>query len=554
MALPEITPEYIVSADTLAGRETPTTHHVQMVGALTKLRDQLMTLRTSPMARDYAPAFSFAPLTPGVLLASQNRRPSVFRPGRGKLPRYDGNPESLAFATTAELGRLLQARKITSVALTEMYLSRLERFGPGLNCVVSLCRERALREAAGADAEIQAGRWRGPLHGIPYAVKDLFAALETRTTFGAQPYAEQVWDYDAEVVVRLKNAGAVLLGKLSMGELAMGDVWFGGKTRNPWKPTTGSSGSSAGSASAVAAGLCAFALGTETYGSIISPSYLCGTVGLRPTFGRVSRYGAMPLSWTMDKIGPICRSSEDCALVFNTIAGVDERDPASLASYGAQFSWIPQMPLNFWSPRGGPLILGVDEASVKEAGEPQKAVLGVLESLGVVLKPISLPEKISEYDALPMAMIMVEGAAAFAELAASGGFDALVQQGDDNWPNLLRIGATIPATEYIQAMRIRRQLQFAMAKALEGVDAYVTVTYKSPSLMYTNLTGHPTVITRCGTREDNLPAMIEFTGHPYREQVILHLAHAYEQATGFHRHWPGNGQLPETPPPLEEKA
>lgn len=538
----DIDPADIAAFDRLTGRATSEEERDLMRGLLAQTRKELLNLRTSELARDYDPALVFDPRVPGYPV------PTSAPPAPGLLEApllpYNGDPESLAFATAADLARLLRAGKVTSTELTRMYLGRLQKYGPGLLCVVSVVEEAALGEAAQADAAIAAGKWRGPLHGIPYGLKDLFAAKGTRTTNGAQPYADAAPDYDATVTARLREAGAVLVAKLSMGELAMGDVWFGGKTRNPWKPTTGSSGSSAGSASAVAAGLVGFAIGTETYGSIVSPCAACGTTGLRPTYGRVPRTGGMALSWTMDKVGPICRGVEDCALVLAAIQGPDGKDRTVL---DVPFGWNPATPLSA-------LRVGVDGASFesKHATDAHRAVLETLESLGVTFTPVELPEANPAYDALPMLTIRAEGAAAFAELLADGRMAELAQQGEWNWPNLLRVGAMIPAADYLQAQRVRRHLQAAMASALADVDVYVSVPFGGTSLRYTNLSGQPTLITRCGKTNEGMPLMIEFTGSLLREDAALRIAHAYEQATAFHRDWPAS--LPETPPPIDPPA
>lgn len=524
--------------DRLLRRETNESERELLLPTLARLGESTAAVRTSEQAWDRVPALAFAPLLPA---------PAVDVP-RGvslldiPLPAYNGDVETLAFAPAAELARLLRAGRVSSSELTRMYLGRLKRYGPGLVCVVSLCEERALQEAQQADKEIAEGRWRGPLHGIPYGLKDLFAAEGTHTTNGAVPYRDLAPDFDCTVAAQLRMAGAVLVAKLSMGELALGDVWFGGTTRNPWKPDTGSSGSSAGSASAVAAGLVGFAIGTETYGSIVSPSVRCGTTGLRPTFGRVSRYGAMALSWSMDKIGPMCRSVEDCTLVFDTIYGQDGQDGTVLP---APFT------CDLHAGVAG-LRVGMDEAAFKAEGvtDAHRAVLDVLRELGISPVPVTLPPTNPAYDALPLLTIQAEGAAAFAELAAAGGLRELAQQGAWNWPNLLRAGAMIPASDYLQAQRARRRLQEEMNAALADVDVYVTVPLKGPSLAYTNLTGHPTVITRCGLSDDGLPLMIEFTGNLLREDAALRLAYAFEQKTGHNKQWPGD--LPETAPPLHQ--
>jgi Asp-tRNA(Asn)/Glu-tRNA(Gln) amidotransferase A subunit family amidase len=428
-----------------------------------------------------------------------------------------------------------------------MYLARLKRLGPRLLCVVTLTEERALAQAERADREIAAGRWRGPLHGIPWGAKDLLATRGVPTTYGAKPFETQMLDEDAAVVRRLDEAGAVLVAKLSMGELAMGDQWFGGKTRSPWDPRRGSSGSSAGSASAAAAGLVGFAIGSETLGSIVSPSVANGVTGLRPTYGRVPRTGAMALSWTMDKLGPMCRGVEGCAAVLHAIHGADGRD--ATAARGIPFRWEPRSDLK-------KLRVGIDEASFAEARKKpawakiSDEVLGVLGTLGVTPVPVRLPPWNPAYDAVVGTLIDVEGAASFARLTASGGLDQLAQQEEWNWPNVFRSAALVSAVDYVQALRVRTHLQRAMAESLRDVDVYVTVPFRGPSLVYTKHAGHPTVVTRCGRSDEGLPESIEFTGAPYREDAALRLAFAFEQATPRHRDRPDTEQLSETPPPL----
>ncbi|MFY7953883.1 MAG: amidase, partial [Armatimonadaceae bacterium] len=505
----------LASADKLAGRPVNDTERRQMLAAVRDGRDTLLAVRTSAFAQPYDPAFVFDP----VLESTHFPKPGKVRVSRKPLPKFS-NVADLAFLSATDLGRLIKARKVTSAALTRMYLERLEKYGPRLLNVISTCPERALAEAEAADREIAAGKWRGPLHGVPYGLKDLFAAEGTRTTYGIPPLRDQILHFDATVTARLKEAGAVLVAKLSLGELAMGDVWFGGTTRNPWNPVRGSSGSSAGSASAVAAGLVGFAIGTETYGSIVSPSRVCGTTGLRPTFGRVSRHGAMALSWTMDKMGPICRSVEDCALVFAAIHGPDGHDRTVRAGIG--FDWNPNTKLT-------DLRIGYDKRAFANARPEQTAVLEKLRSWGLSPRPVDLPANNPAYDALPDLTILTEGAAAFADLADRGGLRQLVQQSDVSWPNLLRFGATLPAADYLNAQRVRRHLQAAMGRALESVDVYVTPAGSAPSITWTNLTGHPSCITRCGKTSNGLPISVEFTGQLFREDAILRLAYAWEQ-------------------------
>lgn len=537
-----VTAADIAVADKLAGLDYGEPERALMVKSLTETRADLSALRADAKAQTLEPATHFEPRLPGTPVPTGK---AVFRPGLGKLRDYDGRPETLAFASATELGRLLQNGKVTSTELTKMYLARLKKYGPRLNCVVALTEDLALAQAARADKELAKGRARGPLHGVPYGVKDLLATKGIPTTYGAKPYADQVFDDDATVVKRLEEAGAVLLAKLSMGELAMGDVWFGGLTRNPWNPKTGSSGSSAGPGSATAAGLVGFAIGTETLGSIVSPCVVNGVAGLRPTYGRVSRNGAMALCWTMDKIGPMARGVEDCALVLRAIYGPDDLD---LTVADVPFSWNAGAKLSGYR-------VGLDQAAfdaVAKGKERARAkvyadALQILRDLGMALTPITLPKRTPAFNALAGTIIGVESAASFGELTRSGRVSELVQQEEGSWPNTFRVGSLIPAADYVTALRVRTQLQQEMAQALKDVDVYVTIPLIGPSLAYTNLTGHPTVVTRCGLLGD-VPQSIEFTGALYREDACLRLAHAFEQATPFHKQWPDVEKLPETPP------
>jgi Asp-tRNA(Asn)/Glu-tRNA(Gln) amidotransferase A subunit family amidase len=532
----DITATDVAISDKVAGRSYNESERTLMARSLGRVRDSLKSFRDFDLDNRVEPAVLFHPLLPGM---SIRKSKAHFKLSSHPTPKYNGMPESLAFAPAVELSHLLKSRKITSLALTKMYLERLKKFGPRLNCVVTLTEELALEQAARANNEIASGKYRGPLHGIPCGVKDLLATKGIRTTFGAKPYENQVFDYDATVIKRLEAAGAVLLAKLSMGELAMGDRWFGGLTRNPWKPSSGSSGSSAGPGSATAAGLVGFSIGTETLGSIVSPSVVNGVTGLRPTYGRVSRYGAMALVWTMDKIGPMCRSVEDCAMVFNVIHGPDELDRTIV---DAPFSWNPSKPLT-------DMKVGIDSAAFEaiEKNESRKGIYAevkaTLEKLGIKLIPVKLPPTNPAYQALAGIIIDVESSASFQRLTASGKLDQLAQQGAGNWPNTFRIGSTIPAADYIQAMRIRTKLQQDMAECLKDVDLYVTIPFAGPSLAYTNLTGHPTLVTRCGML-DGLPQMVEFIGQLYREDAILLMGHAYERATEHHKVWPDTEKIP----------
>jgi len=414
------------------------------------------------------------------------------------------------------------------VELTKLYLDRLKRYSGVLHCTVSLTEELALRQAEKADEEIGEGKYRGPLQGIPFGVKDLLATEGYPTTWGSVPYQGQMFAEDATVVERLEDAGAVLVAKLSMGELAMDDVWFGGLTRNPWDTTKGSSGSSAGSASATAAGLVGFAIGTETWGSIVSPSTVCGTTGLRPTYGRVSRKGAMALSWSMDKIGPICRTVEDCAIVFDAIYGPDGEDQTV---YDAPFNYAPGIALS--KLRIG--YLKSDFDSVRENRALNDSVLATLRRLGAALIPIALPE----FPVDDMSIILTaEAGAAFDELTRSGEDDLLVLQGKGAWPNIFRTSRFIPAVEYIQANRLRYLLIQEMQSLMDSIDVYVAPSFEGKNLLLTNLTGHPCVVLPDGVSANGLPASICFMGKLFGEAELLAVAKQYQDATGFHLRHP----------------
>jgi Asp-tRNA(Asn)/Glu-tRNA(Gln) amidotransferase A subunit family amidase len=413
-----------------------------------------------------------------------------------------------------------------------MYLSRLKKYGSKLECVITLTEERALEAARRADAEIAAGNYRGPLHGIPWGAKDLLAVAGYKTTWGAMPYKDQVIEADATVVKRLDDAGAVLVAKLSLGALAWGDVWYGGKTRNPWDYEQGSSGSSAGSAAATAAGLVGFSIGTETWGSIVSPSTRCGTTGLRPTFGRVSRHGAMALSWSMDKIGPICRSVEDCALVFDAICGPDGHD---LSVVDAPFNWDASLDVKA-------LRVGyVDSAFAEEREEQEEwrqfdlMTLDKLRSLGIELVPIELPDLPIESLSF---VLNAEAAAAFDDLTRSNRDDLMVRQVRNAWPNVFRQARLIPAVEYINANRVRTLAMQAMAEIMSKIDVYIAPSFVGSNLLLTNLTGHPSVVLPNGFREDGTPTSITFMGDLFAEARALAVARAYQEASDFHLRHP----------------
>ncbi len=525
----EVTKEMIAQAEQIAGLEFTDAQREEMVRGLNGKLEAYSAMRSVEVPNSVPPAIRFDPVVPGVrppTSVKAGRRVRRSDPGRVTRP---AKLEEVAFWPVTKLSELVRTRQVTSLELTEMYLDRLERYGPQLECVVTLTKERALEQARRADEEIRAGRYRGPLHGIPWGVKDLLAVKGYPTTWGAEPYVDQVIDMDATVVRRLDEAGAVLVAKLTLGALAMGDVWFGGTTRNPWNPEQGSSGSSAGSASATAAGLVGFSIGTETLGSIVSPSTRCGTTGLRPTFGRVSRHGAMALSWTMDKIGPMCRSVEDCALVFEAIQGPDGHD---LTVRDVPFVWDANVTVK--DLRIGYLASAFEDEPRSERAREwrrmDREVLDVLRSLGAELIPFEMP------DGLPVNALRIileaESAAAFDDLTRSGR-DALMDE-RSSWPEIFRVARFIPAVEYIQANRIRSMVMAAMDEAMRGVDVFVTPSFGGNVLLTTNLTGHPAVVLPSGFASDGTPVSISFIGNLWGEAETLAVAKAYQDATDHH--------------------
>jgi len=577
---PKITPEMIDEAAVLAGLNPFTAEQKQMMlDGLVDNNGSYKAIRKLHLPNSVAPAFVFHP-QPAASAATR----VVFEEKRevgGWMPdtalSAPSRMEDLAFASVTELASLLQTRKITSLALTQMYLDRLKRYDSRLHFVINLTEERALKQAKAADEEMAAGRYRGPLHGIPWGAKDLLAVKGYPTTWGAGGFEHQVIDEDATVVERLDAAGAVLAAKLTLGALAMGDVWFGGRTRNPWNTEQGSSGSSAGPASAVAAGCVGFAIGSETLGSISSPSTRCGTTGLRPTFGFVPRTGAMALSWTMDKLGPIARSAVDCALVLQAIYGPDGKD-ASV--WPAEFDWSSAgdwrslrigylrkefEPVGPFKPEEAAVNETAEEKTKREkrnlereAGHARRtydqrfdlAALDKLRAMGVKLIPVELPKM--HYGAMTP-LLTAEAAAAFDELTTTGRDKLLTAQGPEDWPNAFRVARFYPAVEYIQANRARSLAVEQVSALFKDVDVIVTPT-NGEQLVVTNLTGHPALIVPNGLRGDDAPkppktddgdnddiggpgtpVSLTFLAGHYQDAKLAAFGHAYQEATGFQK-------------------
>ncbi|MDI9876856.1 amidase [Flectobacillus rivi] len=521
-----ITTNVIRHAQSLLGLEFTEAEADSMIFDVTDNRRNFEEIRKVPINNEVAPAVAFNPLPIGFTF---DKTPSKFIPSTNPNVKLPINKSDLAFMSVRELAELIRTKQISSLELTQFFLERLKTYDKQLACVITLTEDLAIQQAKKADAEIAKGKYRGLLHGIPYGAKDLLAKKGYKTTWGSVPFKDQVLDYDATVVTRLEEAGAVLCAKLTLGELAWGDVWFGGTTKNPWNLKRGSSGSSAGSASSVSAGLLPFAIGSETLGSIVSPSSECGTTGLRPSFGRVPRTGAMALSWSMDKLGPICRTVEDCAIVFNAIKGTDGKD---LSTIDASFSF-----------NGNRKDLkGIRIAYLKkdfDRNYPTKSQdslsLATLRKLGAELIPLELPN----YPVGDMTIILsAEAATAFDELTRNGKDDAMVRQIKNAWPNSFRASRFIPAVEYLQANRLRTKLIQDMETKLKDIDVYISPAFGNANLTLTNLSGHPCVVLPNGFRPEGRPTSITFMGKLFGEGKLLEVAKIYQDATDFHKKHP----------------
>ena len=579
-SLPKITVAMIEAAEAIAAISLTPAQRAMLLDGLTEQRDSVEVIRTLHLANTTAPAFVFDPLPAGMVLDTE-RKPARLGPAPDlqKLIAASAGPsreEDLAYATVREQAELLRTRKLSSVELTKLYLGRLRKYQPQLLFVINYTEERALASAAAADRDLAAGKPKSPLHGTVWGAKDLLAVKGYPTTWGAAGYEHQTFDTDATVVERLDAAGAVLVAKLSMGALAEGDLWFGGRTRNPWNTRQGSSGSSAGSASAVSAGCLSFAIGTETLGSIASPSTRCGVTGLRPTFGFVPRTGAMALSWTMDKIGSIARSVEDCALVLSAIAGPDGHDasvkPAAF-NWDAGFDWhtlrVGYLKSEFDAPKpeetdapkqtltGKALADFNDRKRRQHEGYLRAsydarfldAALETLRKMRITLKPVEMPHGLHFGDQVPL--LEAEAAAAFEELTLTGRDALLTGQKDFDWPNSFRRARFYSAVDYIQAQRARTLAVAAMHQLFEQVDVIVTPSLGA-QLVATNLTGYPAIILPNGIRGADAPPAVEeegsagfteagpgtpvsltFLGALYSDARLAAFARAYQQQTGF---------------------
>ncbi len=479
-------------------------------------------IRSAELSNDVPMSLYFDPLPPGYETPVSGLNSAWVIPDNVVMPE---DREQLAFFSIPELASLVRSQKVSSEELTVFFLQRLEKYGDTLECVVTLTRDRALEQARKADEEIAGGNYRGPLHGIPYGVKDLFSVEGYPTSWGAEPYRDQYIGTTASVVKKLDEAGAVLVAKLTLGALAMGDVWYGGLTRNPWNPEQGSSGSSAGSAAAVSAGLLPFSIGTETLGSLVSPATRCGISSLRPTFGRVSRSGAMALSWSMDKVGPMARSVEDNAMVFDVIRGVDGLDK-SLVDAGFYFDYDME-------------VTDLRVGYIKDffdgdypGSDLDNKVLDDLRDMGIELIPVDWQFNLP-VNALRV-ILMAEAAASFDKLTTTGTDSLLVNQEMNAWPNLFRAARFIPAVEYINANRLRSRLVIEVNDLLSDFDVIVTPSYGGNQLLVTNLTGHPCLVVPNGFTNPGSPHSISFIGRLFEEDRLLALGHAWQKNTAHH--------------------
>ncbi|WP_194975413.1 amidase [Aquiflexum lacus] len=520
----EISPAMISGAESLIGMEFSPAEKDSMIQNLTNQRNGFERMRDQKLENATAPALYFNPLPHGFI-PDQVQKPHGW--GLSKDLQLPADDTDIAFLPVSDLAVLIQNKKISSERLTKIYLERIKNYSDTLQCLITLLENEAIASAKAMDAEIAQGKYRGPLHGIPYGIKDLLAVKDTKSTWGAMPYKDQVIDETATVVEKLQDAGAVLVGKFTLGALAMGDVWYGGVTKNPWNLKQGSSGSSAGSASAVSAGLVPFAIGTETLGSIVSPSTRNGVTGLRPTFGRVSRHGAMALSWSMDKLGPISRSALDNGIVLSIINGLDTKDKSTIAAalnYDASKS-IKELKIGYFP--------GLFEG---EGLENDRKVLEDLKNLGLTLHPLELTTS------MPIAslrfILVAEAAAAFDDLTRSNSDELLVAQHKNAWPNIFRSARFIPAVEYIQANRHRSILIEEIHSLFQEFDVIISPSFGGNQLLITNLTGHPALCLPNGFTENGSPTSITFLANLFEEEKLIMLGRAYQDHTDWQKKRP----------------
>ncbi|GAB2487251.1 amidase [Algoriphagus taiwanensis] len=516
----EITPATIDAAADLIGLSFSPEEKDSMLTNLNNQRNNLEALRKTKLDNSVAPSLIFNPLPQGFTPPQEQKDYDWGLPQQVDLPKAD---HDIAYLPVSHLSVLIKTKKITSERLTQIYLDRIKTYSDTLQCLITLMEGTALEKAKAMDRELAEGKYRGPLHGIPYGIKDLLAVEGTKTTWGAMPYKDQIINETATVVQKLDEAGGVIVGKFTLGALAMGDIWFGGVTKNPWNLSQGSSGSSAGSASAVSAGLVPFAIGTETLGSIVSPSTRNGVTGLRPTYGRVSKHGAMALSWSMDKIGPISRSTLDNAIVLSIINGADPGDASTISAafnYSSKAD-VKKLKVGYFKP----FFEG------ERVSENDRQVLEVLKNLGIELHPLELKTTI---DPGPIvSMLMVEGAAAFDELTRLNLDDQLVAQRRNAWPNLFRATRFIPAVEYVQMSRQRTLLIQEMHELMKGYDVVVTPSFAGQQLQITNLTGHPALCLPNGFNTSGSPTSITLLANLFEEEKLIMLGRLIQENTDW---------------------
>ena len=519
----EISKNDIISSEKILGVEFSSSERDSLINTVARRLGQYKALREIDIPNNISFPLFYDPLPIGMKI-SQGKDNFQFRDIKTLRP---DNLEKCAFMTIPQLAYLIRTKQVSSEELTRMYLDRLKRYQNDLQCVVTLTEELAIEQARKADLEISNGKYLGLLHGIPWGAKDLLSVPNYKTTWGAVPFKDQIIDEKGTVVKKLEEAGAVLVAKLTLGALAWGDVWFGGKTKNPWNLEQGSSGSSAGPGSATSAGLVGFSIGSETWGSIISPSTRNGVTGLRPSFGTVSRSGAMALSWTMDKLGPMTRSVEGAAIVFETIRGKDNIDRTVK---DIQFKYPKIEDLK--KLRVGYIASAFNDSVVSEN---DKASFEIIQSLGLNLIPIELPN----FPTGSLSFILqAEAAAAFDELTRTNQDDLMVRQIKNAWPNVFREARFIPAVEYINANRARSLLNQEMANLMEKVDVYLIPSYYGDNLLRTNLTGHPCVVVPNGFNDKGSPTSISFIGNLYNDGNVLAVAKAFQEASDWHKKHP----------------
>ena len=519
----EISKNDIISSEKILGIEFSSSERDSLINTVARRLEQYKALREIDIPNNISFPLFYDPLPIGMKI-SQGKDNFQFRDIKTLRP---DNLEKCAFMTIPQLAYLIRTKQVSSEELTRMYLDRLKRYQNDLQCVVTLTEELAIEQARKADLEISNGKYLGLLHGIPWGAKDLLSVPNYKTTWGAVPFKDQIIDEKGTVVKKLEEAGAVLVAKLTLGALAWGDVWFGGKTKNPWNLEQGSSGSSAGPGSATSAGLVGFSIGSETWGSIVSPSTRNGVTGLRPSFGTVSRSGAMALSWTMDKLGPMTRSVEGAAIVFETIRGKDNIDRTVK---DIQFKYPKVEDLK--KLRVGYIASAFNDSVVSEN---DKASFEIIQSLGLNLIPIELPN----FPTGSLSFILqAEAAAAFDELTRTNQDDLMVRQIKNAWPNVFREARFIPAVEYINANRARSLLNQEMANLMEKVDVYLIPSYYGDNLLRTNLTGHPCVVVPNGFNDKGSPTSISFIGNLYNDGNVLAVAKAFQEASDWHKKHP----------------